>query len=187
MKIYIKNMVCNRCKIAVQSELERLGLHVVCVELGEAQLAQPMTQEQETVFKQRLNELGFEWLEDAKQRTIAQIKACIVALVHTQDSDTVVKLSTYISEHLLQEYGALSALFSEQEGQTIEKYFILQKTEKVKELLSYNELNLNQIAEKLHYSSVAHLSHQFKKVTGLTPTQFKQQNRSALRQGIDEL
>ncbi|WP_029904492.1 AraC family transcriptional regulator [Prevotella sp. 10(H)] len=172
--LYIKNMVCNRCIMVVESELKKLGVEPFSVELGEVQLESALTKEQKEQLTERLESLGFSLIDDRKGRLIEQVKTLIVELVHYNNNDLKINLSDYISEKLHHDYNYISNLFSEVEGTTIEKYFIAQKIEKVKELLVYDELTLNEIAFKLNYSSVAHLSAQFKKVTGLTPSHFKQ-------------
>lgn len=173
MKLYIKNMVCRRCKMAVLSELDKLGLKPLSVELGEVELSAPISEEQKQLLSKGLYALGFELIDDKKSKVIEKIKNLIVELVHFKDNDLKTNLSHYLSDNLGQEYSALSNLFSDVEGITIEQYFISQKIEKVKELLMYNELSLSEIAYQLNYSSISHLSRQFKKVTGLTPTYFR--------------
>ena len=167
-------MVCGRCKMVVKSEFEKLGLHTISVELGEVELQDPITEGQKEVLLKNLQVLGFDFIDDKKSKTIEKIKNLIVDLVHHRNNDLKVNLSDYLIENLNQDYSTLSNLFSEVENTTIEKYFISQKIEKVKELLIYNELSLSEIADILNYSNVAHLSNQFKKITGFTPTYFKQ-------------
>ena len=167
-------MVCGRCKMVVKSEFEKLGLHTTSVELGEVELQNPITESQKEILLQNLQALGFDFIDDKKSKTIEKIKNLIVDLVHHKNNDLKVNLSDYLVENLNQDYSTLSNLFSEVENTTIEKYFISQKIEKVKELLIYNELSLSEIADMLNYSNVAHLSNQFKKITGFTPTYFKQ-------------
>lgn len=186
MKLYIKNMVCRRCKMAVLSELEKLSITPLSVELGEVELANPINEDQKKALSIGLHTLGFEWIDDKKSKTIERIKNLIIDLVHHRDNDLKTNLSIYIAADLGQEYSALSNLFSEVEGTTIEQYFIAQKIEKVKELLMYDELSLSEIAWQLNYSSVAHLSNQFKKITGLTPSYFKQL-KNKKRQQIEDL
>ena len=166
-------MVCNRCIMAVKDELEKLGYLPLNITLGEVRLANEMNNEDIQLFSQRMKTLGFEIIDDKKSRLITQIKSSIIEIVHHQDGDLKSNLSDYLSQKLHHDYTYLSNLFSEAEGTTIEKYFIAQKIEKVKELLVYDELSLSEIANKMNYSSVAYLSNQFKKVTGLTPTYFK--------------
>lgn len=171
--LYIKNMVCNRCIMVVQNELEKLGLDVKSIRLGEVILEEGLSGEKKATLDKTLTSLGFERIDDKKSRTIEQIKNIIINLIHYQNNDSRKNLSDLLSDKLHQDYHYLSNLFSEVEGVTIEKYFIAQKIEKVKELLVYDELSLSEIAFRLNYSSVAYLSNQFKKVTGLTPTHFK--------------
>lgn len=174
MTLYIKNMVCSRCKMVVKSEFEKLGLHTISVELGEVELQEAITENQKKILLQNLQALGFDLIDDKKSKTIEKIKNLIVDLVHHKNNELKVNLSDYLAENLNQDYNSLSNLFSEIEHTTIEKYFISQKIEKVKELLIYNELSLSEIADILNYSNVAHLSNQFKKITGFTPTHFRQ-------------
>ncbi len=173
MKLHIKNMVCSRCKMVVKSELEKLGLHPVSVDLGEVKIQEESIDFLKEVLLERLQSLGFDLLDDKKLKVIEKIKTLIIDLVHNKNNELNINLSEYLSQHLLQDYTSLSNLFSELEGKTIEKYFILQKIEKVKELLVYDEMTLSEIAFLLHYSSVAYLSNQFKKITGMSPTHFR--------------
>ncbi|MFH7018124.1 helix-turn-helix domain-containing protein [Flavobacterium sp. FlaQc-47] len=175
MKLYIKNMVCGRCIMVVKSEFEKLGLQTISVELGEVELEDSITKSQKEILHNNLQELGFDFIDDKKTKTIERIKNLIVDLVHHKNNELKINLSDYLVNNLNQDYSTLSNLFSEVENTTIEKYFISQKIEKVKELLIYNELSLSEIADILNYSNVAHLSNQFKKITGFTPTHFKQQ------------
>lgn len=172
--LFVKNMVCNRCIMVVQDELEKLGLDYTNVKLGEVNLTKELTPEERDALENVLVPLGFELIDDKKSRIIEKIKNIIIDLVHHQDNDSKTNLSDILSEKLNHDYNYLSNLFSEIEGTTIEKYFIAQKIEKIKELLVYDELTLSEIALRLNYSSVAYLSNQFKKVTGLTPSHFKQ-------------
>jgi AraC-like DNA-binding protein len=173
-KLFIKNMVCNRCIMVVQNELDKLGMDVKNIKLGEVTLAKQPTSKERTTLEKALIPLGFEFIDDKKSRIIEQIKNTIIDLVHHHNNDIKTNLSDLLSDKLHHDYNYLSNLFSEVEGITIEKYFIAQKIEKVKELLVYDELSLSEIAFRLNYSSVAYLSNQFKKVTGLTPSHFKQ-------------
>lgn len=186
MKLYIKNMVCSRCKMVVKSELEKLGLHALSIALGEVELEKECTQTQKQDLLKRLRSLGFDLIDDKKNRTIERIKTILIDLVHTKNNALQVNLSDYLANDLAQDYSALSNLFSEIEGITIERYFIAQKIERVKELLTYDELTLSEIAIQLQYSNVAHLSNQFKKTTGFTPTYFKQLKVKTRKQ-IDDL
>lgn len=172
--LYIKNMVCNRCILVVKNELEKLGVKASLISLGEIKLQEDLTENQKKQFSGTLHELGFELIDDKKSRLIEQIKTIIIELVHYNNSDLKVNLSDFLAERIYHDYNYISNLFSEVEGTTIEKFFIAQKIERVKELLVYDELTLSEIAYQLNYSSVAHLSNQFKKVTGLTPSYFKQ-------------
>lgn len=172
--LFIKNMVCNRCIMVVQSELEKLGLGIKKIKLGEVVLEKPLDSEQKHSIEQILIPLGFEVIDDKKSQIIEKIKTIIIDQVHHADNEPKMNLSDILCTQLNHDYNYLSNLFSEVEGTTIEKYFIAQKIEKVKELLVYDELSLSEIAHRLNYSSVAYLSNQFKKVTGLTPSYFKQ-------------
>ena len=173
MKLYIKNMVCIRCQMAVKSELEKLELHHTRVELGETEIMEELTAEQRKVLGTSLKKIGLELLDDKKNIMVEKIKTLIIELVHFNDEQIKTNLSDYLSEKLNHNYTYLSNLFSEVKGTTIEKFYLWNKIERAKELLVYDELNLTEIAWKLHYSSVAHLSNQFKKMTGLTPSHFK--------------
>ena len=180
--LHIKNMVCQRCVRVVREELERLGYTVHDVELGKAEVSGNINSED---TQKALQQAGFELLTDQKVQLIEQLKTLIIELVHYSDEPLRVNYSDYLSQKTNREYGYLSQLFSSHEGTTLERYIILQKIEKVKELLVYGQLTLSEIAHLQHYSSVAHLSSQFKQVTGLTPTQFKQlqqKNRKPLDQ-----
>lgn len=179
-------MVCSRCKLVVKSELEKLGLRPISVELGEAELENSSIEKQKEELLQRLRSLGFDLIDDKKSRIIEKIKNQIIELVYHKNNQLSVNLSDYLSKNLSQDYSSLSNLFSEVESITIEHYFISQKIERVKELLTYDELSLSEIAFQLNYSSIAHLSNQFKKHTGLTPTHFKQM-KGKKRQQIEDL
>lgn len=186
MKLYIKNMVCNRCVMVVRNEMEKLGFVVKDVVLGEVSLEEELSDEQKEKVREAIEPLGFELIDDRKSRIIEKIKNVIIDLVHHKDSQLRTNLSDLLSDELNHDYSYLSNLFSEVEGTTIEKYFIAQKIEKVKELLVYDELSLSEIAYRLNYSSVAYLSNQFKRVTGLTPGHFKQ-IREIKRKPLDEV
>jgi AraC-like DNA-binding protein len=160
--------------MVVQNELDKLGLDVKNIKLGEVTLDKEPTTDEKNKLDKALILLGFELIDDKKSRVIEKIKNVIIDLVHHQDNNTKTNLSDVLSSQLHHDYNYLSNLFSEVEGTTIEKYFIAQKIEKVKELLVYDELSLSEIAFRLNYSSVAYLSNQFKKVTGLTTSYFKQ-------------
>lgn len=185
-KLFIKNMVCNRCIMVVRNELEKLGISVRHVGLGEVLLEEELTPEEKVNLDKVLLPLGFEVIDDKKSRVIEKIKNIIIELVHYHENDSKTKLSDVLSSKLHHDYNYLSNLFSEVEGTTIEKYFIAQKIEKVKELLVYDELSLSEIAFRLNYSSVAYLSNQFKKVTGLSPSHFKQIGKDR-RKPLDEV
>lgn len=174
MRLFIKNMVCNRCNMMVRSELENFGLHPLTVELGMAEVERELSAEEKTLLNERLENLGFQLIDDKKTRVIESIKTTVMELVRNPHDLPKVTFSDYLSEKFHQDYSALSKLFSEVQGMTIEQYVITQKIERVKELMVYDELSLSEIAHQLNYSSVSHLSKQFKKVTGLTPTHFKQ-------------
>jgi YesN/AraC family two-component response regulator len=171
-RLYIKNMVCDRCKAAVKRSLDDLKIGYKSVELGEVETDGELTTIQQNIFKQSIEAQGFELIETRNARIVSQIKKLILDLVRSNEVRKL-KLSAYLAEALNKDYASLSNLFSEIESSTIEQYFIHQKIELVKELLVYEELSLTQIADQLGYSSVAHLSNQFKKVTGLTPKHFK--------------
>ena len=185
--LYIKNMVCNRCVMVVRQELERQGLHPKKVALGEVIIEEDqLSDEQQHKLDASLISLGFERIDNRKARLIEAVKNKVIQMIHhTNKVDLKVNWSSVLSEELHYEYNYLSSLFSSVEGITLEQYIIRQKIEKVKELLFYDELNLSEIAQRLGYSSVAHLSAQFKKVTGFTPSEMKKsreidQNRKPL-------
>jgi AraC-like DNA-binding protein len=172
--------------MVVKSELERLGLQTISVDLGEVETVGAMDDKQKQQVADALKHYGFELMDDKKSRTIERIKNLIIDLVQHKNSELNINLSDYLSQQLMKDYSTLSSLFSETENTTIEKYFISQKIEKVKELLMYDELTLNEIAFQLNYSSVAHLSNQFKKVTGFSPSYFRQLKAKKRRQ-IEDL
>lgn len=165
-------MVCPRCVKAVEQVFIKMHIEPVYVHLGEVLLKKPFTKTQLNQLSGQLNQLGFELLDDKRKQQIDKIKTIIIEHIHYQE-DEKFPFPEVLAKALNKEYSVISKLFSETEGITIEQYIILQKTEKVKELLAYKEMNLNEISFKLGYSSAAHLSAQFKKVTGLTPSQFK--------------
>ncbi len=167
--------------MVVKSELEKLGLHYTRVELGEAEILETISADQLGILNLALKKTGLEIMDDNKTILVEKIKTIVIELVHYTDNQIKINLSDYLSDKLNHNYTYLSNLFSEVKGTTIEKYYLSHKIEKVKELLAYDELNLTEIAYKLHYSSVAHLSNQFKKMTGLTPSHFK--NLKHKRQG----
>ena len=166
-------MVSIRCKMIVKDELKNLGLHFVNVNLGEVEIMEDITSLQREQFKTNLLKSGLEVMDDKKAVLIEKIKNVIIEMVHYTDELPKINFSVYLSDKLNYDYTYLSNLFSETEGTTIEQFILLHKIERVKELIIYDELNLTEIAFKLHYSSVSHLSSQFKKITGLTPSFFK--------------
>lgn len=174
MKLYIKYMVSLRCKMFVREELKKLGVHYVSVDLGIVEVQDDITDEQLELFAKNLKKGGLELLDDKKNILVERIKNIIIEMIHFSDELPKVNDSNYISEKMDYDYTYLSNTFSEVRGITIQQYVIMHKIERVKELLLYDELTLTEIAWKLNYSSVAHLSNQFKKVTGLTPTYFKE-------------
>jgi AraC family transcriptional regulator len=174
MILHIKNMVCDRCIMVVRQQLENIGLNVGDVNLGSANVQPEPDSEQLSLISSQLKLLGFELLDNEKERIVERIKNLIIEKVHYSDlADAHLNFSQYLSDGLKKDYTYLSRMFSDAEDTTIEKFIIQQKIEKVKELLDYGELNLNEITWKMGYSSSAHLSAQFKTVTGLTPSQFK--------------
>ena len=179
-------MVCIRCKMVVRDELTKLGLHCTVVELGEAEILETITPEQREEIRSVLLRSGLELMDDKKSMLIQKIKQVIIELVHYSEEPLRVKFSEYLSRQLNYDYTYLANIFSEVQGTTIEKFIISHKIERVKELLVYNELTLSEIAFQMHYSSVSHLSAQFKKVTGLTPSYFKQ-IKTQRRNMLDEL
>lgn len=174
MKLYIKNMVSNRCKMAVKEELKKLGLHFIVVDLGEVEIMESISAEQRTQLKSSLFDSGLELMDDKRAMLIEKIKNVVIEMVHHSDEMIKVNFSDYLSDKLSHDYTYLANLFSEVQGTTIEQFVISHKIERIKELIIYDELNITEIAWKMNYSSVAHLSNQFKKVTGLSPSHFKQ-------------
>lgn len=166
-------MVSLRCKMVVKEELKKLGLRYVIVDLGSVELLEDITDLQRQELKTNLNRYGLELLENKKSILIEKIKNVIIEMIHYSDEIPKVNYSDYISEKLDLDYTYLANIFSEVNGITIQQFIIIHKIERVKELLLYNQLNLTEIAFQLHYSSVAHLSNQFKKITGLSPSFFK--------------
>lgn len=173
MKLYIKNMVCSRCVMVVKQELVKQKLQPAIVSMGEVELQKPASEKQLLQLNSRLKELGFELLDNQKQKQIEKIKNLLIKKVQSGEVEEHFSITSFLTTALNKDYSYISRLFSEVEGITIEQFFILQKIEKVKEWLVYQELNLSEISYRLGYSSVAHLSAQFKKVTGLTPSHFK--------------
>jgi AraC-like DNA-binding protein len=174
LKIYIKYMVSNRCKMLVKDELKKLGLHFILVDMGIVDIMENIDNDQREQLRAALLVSGLELMDDKKAMLIERIKNAVIEMVHYKEELAKINFSDYLSEKLNHDYTYLSNLFSEVQGITIEKFVIFHKIERVKELILYDELNLTEIAWMMHYSSVAHLSNQFKKVTGLTPSHFKQ-------------
>lgn len=167
-------MVSNRCKMAVKEELKKLGLHFIVVDLGEVEIMETISNEQRDQLKLSLYDSGLELMDDKRAVLIEKIKNTIIEMVHHSDEMIKTNFSDYLSEKLNHDYTYLANLFSEVQGSTIEHFIINHKIERIKELIIYDELNITEIAWKMNYSSVAHLSNQFKKVTGLSPSHFKQ-------------
>lgn len=175
MELIVRNMVCDRCKAVVKRVLDEQGVQVRHMELGEVELEHEPTAAQLVAVREALKREGFDLVDDREAVTIALVKAAIVKLVHHSDGHAGrVKLSEHIASALNKEYSSLTTLFTQVEGITIEHYFLLQRLERVKELIKYGELTLSEIADRTGFSSVAHLSAQFKKLTGMTPTAFRQ-------------
>jgi AraC-like DNA-binding protein len=167
-------MVSNRCKMAVKEELRKMGLHFIVVDLGEVEIMETISTEQREQLKTALLISGLELMDDRRSVLIERIKTVIIEMVHHTEEVINVNFSHYLSEKLNHDYTYLANLFSEVQGTTIEQFIIAHKIERIKELIIYGELNITEIAWKMNYSSVAHLSNQFKKMTGLTPSHFKQ-------------
>ena len=174
MTIHIKNMVCNRCITAVEDVFRNSEIDFVSVNLGWVETSNDLSNIKLQKLNENLQKIGFEILEDASQKQIENIKKLILEKVQNLDIDEDFLLSKYLSDQLNKEYSSISKVFSQTENITLEQYFILQKIEKVKELLIYRELTLSQIADKLGYKTVQHLSQQFKKITGFSPSQFQE-------------
>jgi len=184
--LHIKNMVCNRCIMAIEDTLRKHEIPFEKVELGKAYLKTDIDSVDLPALSKDLLDIGFELLQDEKSRLVEQIKNEIVRLVHYRDGELHINLSDYLSQKFGKDYSALSGVFSKETGITIEKYLILQKTERAKELLAYNEMNISEIAYLLGYSSIAHFSAQFKKITGYTPSQFRKLERQE-RKTLDDI
>lgn len=178
MKIYIKNMVSQRCINLVKDELVKLGISVISIELGIVEITDALSDKQKVLLKNNLFLSGLELIEDKKVSLVERIKNILIEMIHYADEMPTINYSVYLSQQLKFDYVYLSNIFSEIEGKTIQQFIILHKIEKVKELLFYDEYNLTQISYLLNYSSVAHLSNQFKKITGYSPSSFKKQNLS---------
>jgi AraC-like DNA-binding protein len=185
-RLYIKNMVCNRCILTVERILDELEIPRTGIRLGEADLNRELSAEETDQLTGQLHRVGFELIDDRKTRLVEKIKNIIVTLVHETREWPKQTLSAYLADQLHYDYKYLSNLFSEAEHTTIEKFLISQKIERVKELLEYDELSLGEIADQVGYSSSGHLSNQFKKVTGLTPGQFKK-GKDHTRRPLDKL
>jgi len=173
MKLYIKYMVSERCKMAVNDVFNRHGLHLTKIELGEVDVLEPVSADVYLKLKKTLQDLGFVLIEDRRAVLIERIKNIIIEMVHHSDTSIKINFSDYLSQKLNHNYTYLANMFSETQGVSIEQFIISHKIERVKELILYDELNITEIAFKMNYSSVAHLSGQFKKYTGLTPSYFK--------------
>ena len=179
-------MVSKRCKMAVREELKKLGLHFIIVDLGEVEVMENLSAEMLEQLKISLFNIGFELITDKRSVLIEKIKNSIIEMVHHSDDIIKTNFSDFLSEKLNYNYTYLSNLFSEVQGTTIEQFVIQHKIERIKELIIYNELNITEIAWKMNYSSVAHLSNQFRKVTGLAPSHYKQL-KNKRRRGIEEI
>jgi len=179
-------MVSNRCKLAVKEELQKLGLHFMLVELGEVDVMETLTLDQREQLKAGLLNSGLELMDDKRAMLIEKIKNVIIEMIHHSDEVVKMNFSNYLSEKINHDYTYLANLFSEVQGTTIEQFIISHKIERIKELIIYGELNITEIAWKMNYSSVAHLSNQFKKVTGLSPSHFKQL-KNIRRKPIEEI
>ncbi len=171
--IFIKNMVCNRCILVISEILKGLKFTPLKIELGKAITREQLTPGDRQVIREALEKYGFELIDDKQSRINEQIRTAIIELVHYEDNLSKLKLSEYLKEKCHYDYSFLSKQFSEVNGISIEKYYIAQKVERIKELLAYDELSISEIAARLQYSSVAHLSSQFRNVTGMSPSEFK--------------
>ena len=185
-KLHIKNMVCHRCINSVRDTLMAMNIPYNAIQLGEVELVHPLSENQKIAFAEQLQLLGFKLLDSAESQLINAIKTYIVEMIHHGKHATDTNISNALAQHLHKDYSALSKLFSKVEGITIERYILHQKVEKVKELLSYGEQTISEIAFEMNYSSSAHLSNQFKKVTGMTPTQFKKLKTNT-RKALDHI
>jgi YesN/AraC family two-component response regulator len=174
MKLYIQNMVCLCCKMTVASELKKMDLKYTSLELGEVSLAKPIHKSQFEQLSNALHVYGLELMNDKKAILVEKIVAIIIHMIYISEEVPPLNFSVFLTNQLNQDYHALAALFSKIKGVTIEHFIILHKIERAKELIMYDELNLTEISYKLNYSSVGHLSNQFKKITGLTPTSYKE-------------
>ena len=187
MMLHIRNMVCDRCIMVVQQQLEQQGFVVNHIALGEVEIAPEPNETQLLQIGQTLNVLGFELIDKQKDQLVEQIRSIIINAIHHEQLPSLnINYSDLLSQRLHKDYSYLSRLFSAQENRTIEKFIIQQKVEKVKELLQYQELNINEIAFKMGYSSSAHLSTQFKNVVGMSPSAYKQLQQTS-RQALDKV
>jgi AraC-like DNA-binding protein len=178
VKLYIKYMVSHRCKLKVKEELENLNIKFVVVDLGIVEIFNDISDEIRELLKTNLKKSGLELLDDKKSIIIERIRNAVVEMIHYSDELPKINISNYLSEKVELDYSYLSSMFAEVKGITLQNFIIIHKIEKVKELLFYDELNLSEIAYRLQYSSVGHLSAQFKKITGLTPSYFKQMKKN---------
>lgn len=172
-KIYVKNMVCDRCVMVVRDIVGRVSGGDALVGLGEVTLGAPLPDAKRAEMARELRAVGFEVIDDRRKALVERVKSCVRGLVRADDSRPGQNLSDYVASRMGRDYSSLSALFSESEGRTLEQYYILQKVERVKELIAYGDMTLGEIADTLNYSSAAHMSNQFKKATGMTPSQFR--------------
>jgi AraC-like DNA-binding protein len=186
LKIFIKYMVSNRCKMAVKEALKKLGLHFIVVDLGEVEIMENISAGLRSELSALLLDSGLELMDDKRAVLIEKIKGAIIEMVHHSSELIKINFSQYLSEKLNHDYTYLANLFSEVQGTTIEQFIIAHKVERIKELIIYDELNISEIAWKMNYSSVSHLSNQFKKVTGLSPSHFRQL-KNKRRSPIDEV
>ena len=186
MKLFVKNMVCPRCVLVIRRELDELNIAAKSIELGVIEFELPLTEEQTNEIASRIVPLGFEILNDARNRQVEEIKNLLIKALQADKLEAHFSVKKFLSAKICKEYSYISKLFSEKEGMTIEDYFILLIVEKVKELLTYGECTLNEIAWKFGYSSVQHLSGQFKKLLGVSTTKFKS-SLTARRKAIDQV
>ncbi len=186
MKVFIQNMVSLRCKMLVKSELDKMGLAYKSIELGEVELVKKLSETNKIKLKGILHKSGLEIMDDKNEMLIEKIINIVIEMIHHSSEFPKVNFSIYIADKIQQDYHKLALIFSKTKGITIEHFIILHKVEKIKELIIYDELSLSEISYKLHYSSIAHLSRQFKQVTGLTPTLFKALSKK-VRINIEDL
>lgn len=179
-------MVCPRCIDTVDQIFQHLELKITAIQLGQVHIEGAISDDNKQLLKQRLTSKGFELLDNKQSRIVSEIKSIIIQVIHYQESDQLVNFSSLLSEQLRYDYTYLSRLFSSVEGQTIERYIMSQKIEKVKELLTYGEMTISEIAYNMDYSSPAHLSSQFKKITGMSPSAFKKLQKYE-RKFLDDL